>query len=321
MIDLSSIICTIKKILISSDQSISLLSDLIALSGIFAGLVSAFISSQIFKLKSDREQILEEIIELSKKLTNYKRIIYDIKSSSYYWKTFDDINELYKKYNGITFDKIHNSIKNDSEGISRKFWLEEDKIDIHKADLYLSMSALLDDDQSIPRWLSDKYVVLKFSEETLEKYIQPSNQIWYYLDYKFHKYMEGSINPEGITGYWLHQILETLSLIDPKLKTRQFDRKLLADISSEFSEYYIPRLLNLTKRIKSKLPQTIRSLLINLIYLLIVGVLFPIIIKLFTYNDLTTSILTTIAGFGVISGFIWFLISFIGTIKKEVTIF
>lgn len=127
-------------------------------------------------------------------------------------------------------------------------------------------------------WHQDRTMRFDYSIEQLSNYLNPSNQIWYYMDYKFQKLGKGNFNDQEIFKLDVNQINELIGRIDSKYKGKEFDRKILADLGTEFYEIIIPKIIELTKQ-NTGLPKSLKRSMNGLMLIMLIGVIFPLLIQ------------------------------------------
>ena len=314
---LSFILLTLNQT-VNYEEINNILHSLITVTGIFSGIIISILSLKLFQIKEKKETLFKEFYELSRKMMFFRRICFELKSSIRFWKTFEDINWFENKFKDITFNKIHSPSNLIEKEISYEFWMS-DKLEISssKADLFLSFKQIINDASGIPYWLSDNKFVRKNSVDYLNDALMPSNQIWYYLDYKYKKHIEGEISFEDLSFYEVNQLQQHISELDPQYKNKEINRKLIAEIGSEFYENYIPRLIELTKVLGITFPKPLVWLFASMLVLVVTGVIAPLIILFFIFNIKTLIIATTILIFTYTFGTIIFFSIFFNFIKTE----
>lgn len=300
------------------DQKIQIIqNNLIIVSGILSGIVIAYLSVKHFQIIQRREERQRNINHLSDKLTCYRKILYRVMKSDNFWISYSDIEKLKRKYPGISFSKIHDHSEKNQD-LSSKFWLDEKEISITTADLYLAMEEITGPLEREDGWAYDKLHSYNYSLDYLSKIHMPSNQIWYYLEYKYAKHTEGLIDDKKIWILFQDDVRELASQINPKFKDVDFDRHLIAQLGTDFHELYIPRLLEMTKRNQQGLSKSIIYLLVALIVVLFSGVLVPLTFQIINIPPFLERILTFSIVVTVIIGITSFIFDFSRMLNREV---
>jgi len=290
--------------------------NIITVSGIFAGFVIAYIAAKIFQIRSEREKLKIDINFLSAKLTNFRKLLYFVVGSDNFFVRRSDISKYERKYNKAGYESIHYN-----EGPNQdadKFWLEEKELSRTTIDIYLSIKAIIDDKNTTPLWIYDRDITFDYTLKQIQKYYEPSSQIWYYLEGRYEKHAKGLINDKDFNLSDVNRIRELASLIDQKFKNRDVDKNLIADLGNEFYEIYLPRLYELTEKIQLGLPKGLRLLVISISLIMLFGVILPLFACMFDFGACLNKILTMISGMSVIILFFNFFYDFINTIKFEI---
>lgn len=291
--------------------------NLITTSGILTGIVIAYLSAKQFQIKQKREDIQVELNHLSNKLTNFRKILFRVMKSRNFWNKYNDIEKLKTKYPGITFNDIHNQGEKRNE-LASQFWLKEEEICTTTADLFLAMEEITGPIDQADNWAYDKLHTYNYSLDYLVRCHMPTNQIWYYLEGRYEKHTEGLINDKKIWMPFKDDVREFASQIDSKYKSVDIDRHTLAQIGAEFHEIYIPRLIEMTRKIQKGLPKSMRILLITLTIILTSGVLIPLIMQTLSISSCISKLLTFSMVFIVICGLLSFMFDFHRMLNKEV---
>lgn len=301
------------------DRILNIQNYLITVSGIFSGIVIAYLASKLFNIKQDRLSRQIEIDKLSEKLTNYRRILYAVMNSHDFWLKFEDIRKFKKKYQTLDFEKLHNQDQDNSEDESIKFWLDEKDLSSTTIDLYSSMEAIYGkhENDRMP-WIYEKTIKFDYSLDELYRFHMPTNQIWYYLEGRYQKHTEGLINDKGIWVLYRDKVRDWASQIDNKFRSKEFDRHLLAEVSTDFHEYYLPKLIELTTINSDGLPRSVIRLFTNLVIIFLIGVIFPLFIQSMCLLD-NWNVILTLTAVGIITlSFIYFLFDFYLLMKEEI---
>lgn len=294
----------------------TILSNIITVSGIFSGIVIAYLASKVFQTREEYERRKVDIDHLSIKLTNFRKLLYYVMNSDTFWIRKDDITQYKKIYGEKDFDELHFK-KGDSKS-SSKFWLEEKSLSRTTIDLYLSMDAIFDDSDKTPLWVFDRAAKFDYSLDQIRKYYNPSNQIWYYLQGRYEKHTRGLINDAKLNRRDECQIREHAALIDPKFKNRDVDKDLIAEVATEFYEIILPKLFELSELNQMGMPKGMKQMLVSIIWILIFGVIAPLFFSIFPFDDDINVILSQLSGSLIILLFINFVFDFNSVIKSEI---
>jgi hypothetical protein len=272
---------TLVLIILNSNMEISdsFLSSLVSVTGILAGIIIAFLTTIFFNEKKNREKIKVELDELSFKLTTFRKILYNILITVDFWVEYNKILEFRRKYPQIEFSDLHSD---DMTEEVKGFWLKGE-YPTSGIDLYLAMRQIYGSD-SPEYWLSDEKIKIDYSIEQLRSYTIPSNQIWYYLDGRFMKHGKGNFDDSKIPPYRLNLIQGSVSNISKEFMGCEVNRVLLAELGTKFHSDYLPDMIKLTSRLKSKVPKTVNQLFFFLTLMLFFGCIIPLFLMAFRFD-------------------------------------
>jgi hypothetical protein len=302
------------------DRIINIQNYLITASGIFTGIVIAYLASKLFSIKQERSVRQVEIDKLSEKLTSYRRILYAVMNSHSFWVRFDDIRKFDQKYPTLNFESLHSEGVEDE--LSSQFWLDEKEISHTTVDLFKAMEAIYggNPDGHGDYWVYQKTSFFNYSLKQLSTYHMPSNQIWYYLEGKYPKMTEGLINDNNLSPLFSDNVRGWFSQIDSKFKNKEFNRHTLAELSTDFYEIYIPKMIGLTRQNTDPLPRNVNMVFLNLVIIFIFGVVIPLYTQSLCLLDQWNRWITLSCVVTITLGFCNFFFDFYRLMKSEITI-
>lgn len=255
---------------------------LITVGGIISAFVIAYLSANILSIKTNRDNRQREINKLGDRLTAYRQLLYFVMKSHDFWTKYGDIAKFKKKYPGMNYERLRGSGEDE---LRQKFWLEETEISHNTISLYTAMEAIYGDtEQGMIPWAYDKAVTIKYTIYDLSKFYEPSNQIWYYLEGRYAKHGRGLFNDTGLMPLFTQNFRELLPKADIKHKGKDFHRKVLADLGTEFYEFVIPKMSGLITE-NSGIPTGLLKTFYSLLAIMVFGVLLPIILQSLLVSD------------------------------------
>jgi hypothetical protein len=261
------------------------ISNILTVSSIITGIVFAYLISKLFIIRAEREKRQEAIDILSSKLTEFRRLCHTILTHNYFWKDRSDIQKFKAIYPLDTFNDIHDQ-RNDDPRISN-FWLEDQGFSETRADLYLAFEQILDSTDKHADWIFDRTASFRYNLEQIGDYYEASNQIWYYLDYKWYKYSENVFADQTLgNSYETAKISELINKIDETYKGSEIDRHLIARIGSDFHAKYLVELYRLTERNQEDLPTNLKGILWTQMIMLVFGVLTPLFLSTIVLDEM-----------------------------------
>lgn len=250
----------------------------ITVSGIISGIIIAYLSGKLFNIKEERSRRQIEIDHLSNKLTNYRRLLYFLMNTPLFWVYHREISRFKRQYPNLNFFVLGDFENKTHEDERVKFLLEDKTYHHTTIKLYLAMEAIYGENE-LATWAHSRIARFRYSSQEVLRCYDPSSTIWYFLEGGYSKWTKGEIDDTKMPVYFLDGIRDSLSAIETKYRDRDLDRHLMAEISNEFYEVYLPELYDLTLANESKLPQTLLSIYYNLIFIFCLGVIFPLILE------------------------------------------
>ncbi len=295
-----------------SDRIINIQDYLITTGGIISAVVITYLSTKVFSLKSERGYTQEKIDKLAAKLTLFRRLLHYIMVSDGFWVRHEDIEIFKRKYAGLGYHEL----KDHENELANYFHLDEKQISQTTIDIYMAMECISGPARVpgvILTWHQDPSKTFRYTLEDLSNYYEPCNQIWYYLDYKFHKHSAHLINDTAIWPGYRDSAMELIGRIDKKYKGQEINRHIISEISANFYTFYIPTLYKLTKG-NLGIPSALMKLFYALLFITCVSVIAPLILVsinipsgLNTFLTLSLVWLTTIGLIVFINQFFHFL--------------
>lgn len=259
--------------------------NLIAVSGILAGIVLAFLSAQFFQLKQEREDRQVEINMLADKLSAFRNLLYRIMKSNKFWTKYDSITNIKKVYPDITYEVLHGYGEQSRE--VRNYILDQNDMSYSTIDLYLSMEALTGQLDNVEYWPFDRTIRFRYDIDYLYRIYDPTNQIWYFLEGRYAKHTHGLIDDQesAISVNYQQELSQLPGQIDSEYRDAEFSRLLVSSIAVDFYEEYIPELIRLTALNQRGVTGPVRTMLILLFIILGAGVILPLSGQLLTLDQ------------------------------------
>jgi hypothetical protein len=303
---------------IPTDQISTAFSDLMEVSGIISGILIAYMSAKVFQIRNERLERSEKIKDISDKLTAFRKILHRVVNSQDFWEAYSDIREFKNEYTEATYFDLHD-FERESEA-AEALWTGGNRWHSSSIDLFLSIEAIIDDDNEPIAWTFDAGYEPTYSLDQLRNYVEPSNQIWYYLYGRYRKHMQGMINDNEIHVMYQSDLSELVARIDPEYKEEEFTRHLLADIGADFHAVYLPKLLKLTRLNTRGVTQNTALLFINLSVIIIFGVLIPLLTQSTSFSRPIELALFIFCMSAVITNIIGLLVLLLQLINDELNI-
>lgn len=260
------------------------ISNILTVSSIITGIVFAYLINKLFNIKAEREKRQETVELLSAKLTEFRRLCFSILHHNYFWKDHSDIHRFKDIYPLDTFNDLHDQ-RNEDPRIT-DFWLKGQGFSQTRADLYLAFEQIADVSDGKDYWVYDRTASFKYSLDQISEYYDSTNQIWYYLDYKWYKHAEGIFDDTSLqNSYETARMSELINKIDDTYKGANIDRLLIAKVASDFHGKYLADLFSLTKKNQGDLPTNLKGILWTQMIMLVFGVLTPLFLSTITLDN------------------------------------
>ncbi len=304
------------------DRMLNIQNYLITVGGIISAFVIAYLSSKIFSLRSERDTQQMEIDKLSEKLTHFRKLLYYTMKSRDFWNNYDHIAMFKKNYQGLTYERLHEQ-SDEKDELAARFWTEETELALSTIDLYCAMETIsgpvIPEPGYLSTWHINKAVSFDYSIDELGKFSAPCSLIWYYLEGRYAKYGQGHFNDTGIWEPYQSSVIDIMVKINPKYKGKDFHRTILAEIATDFQEFYLPRLLELTRK-NIGVPKSLIRTFNSLLFIMLFGVLLPIILQSLNVRNSVNVFLTLIFVWATSLGLLEFLFGFYNFLYDEVSL-
>jgi len=299
------------------------LNNVLQFSGIYSALLITFIVSKIFQIRQEKISRLKEIITLSNKVTDFRRICQVLYDNYDFWDAQMQ-RTVKSKFKGLSYFHIH---------IDSYYYIPKYKDLITSfnewspkpgASFYLALKSLVvSDKRSFQLELYDEFdhnVIYSF--DIISKWVGAgsANCFFYYLDHKWHSY-ETLFKLELIPRDERGRIEELATKIDERRYGGEtFSRPLLVKIGNHFESEILPRLFQLTYYNKTGITGPLNFIIYNLLIIMIFGVFVPIILS---SGQLKYSLMYLISKISIIIISItifYFVVSFKRILKNEIEI-
>lgn len=317
------IIVLYKYHLTDTPKLIQLLNNIFQFSGIYSALLITFIVSKIFQIRQEKLERLREIIVLSHKTTDFRRICEILVECYDFWNK-EMRQTMDGKFKRLTYFQIHIDEDNHLKSTQDRIIAFNQTKNIFGSGFYLAVKSLVKhNNHPFQIELYDDYDYnIDYSVEILDKWVgaYSANCFFYYLDHKKASY-KGAFNFSAIDKNDEEKIISLSKKInDKKYKKAVFSPELLVQLGNDFNSLILPRLFQLTYNNKKGLPKSLNFLILILIITMIFGVFLPLMLSAIT---ITNSYLIILSSFSIIIlsfSILYFVIYFKNILKKEIEI-
>lgn len=299
----------------------NIVSNIFTFSGIFSAILITFIISKIFQIRNEKREVKIKVIELSNKVTDFRRICEIILSNYDVWDSKTK-SKLENKYKLLSYQHLYDDyLKKKPEKLIDEYLKDTE---LKGANFYLGLRNLI-------RVNGRKYNLELYGDydediiytlETIEIWhgISCANVFFYYLDHKYHSY-KSSILIDNLTVEEKRQI-ENLSrkINKEKYQDKKFDKNLLVEIGNDFENDLFPKLYNYLYELNESFSKSVNYTFEMLIYIVVFGVFIPLLFPFFVDFLILQKSLVYLSTVIVSLTFLNFIIDFKNILKMEVDI-
>lgn len=305
-----------------------LLNNLIQFSGIFSAIIITYVVSKVFQVRQERIEQRKEIVDLSNKVTDFRRIARVLIQCHNFWDSTMR-NKMNGEYKAIDYFLIkdwdyENQNKKSLRGLRElrdKFF---DDSGVNGAYLYLDLKSLILEDYDnfhldlYNRFDNDN----TYSFDILQKWVRcnSGNTLWYCFSHKRHAYRD-TFDLTAIRRHEEQEILHLAKKIDPeKFGNSKFDGDLLGDVAGDMDSFYLPRLYDLTYYNTLGLSGTLNFLLSILFLTIVSGVFVPLFLTSIKMDLDILMIASSISTSILCLSLFYFLLKFKKILNNEIRI-
>ncbi len=319
-----SLILLLNHHLRDSNNLNTLLNNIFQFSGIFSALLITIVISKIFKIRQEKLNRLKEIISLSHRTTDFRRICKILYDESRFWNQ-GMRQKMEGKFKNLSYFHLHlDSLKKTTNELEMISKFHEEK-NLLGSNFYLAVKSFLSGEKrSFELELYDDYdhnIIYPF--KLIQKWhgASSANTFWYFLENKWHNY-HTAFNFNALSRHDQETILSLAKKINPKkYESSTFNKDLLVKIGNDFESYIFPRLYNLTYYNNLGIPKTIVLLIRILISTMIFGVFIPLWLSSIIIINLDIKIFISSVSIIILSlSIIYFVFSFKKILENEIKI-
>ena len=284
---------------------------LISAGGIISAFIITYLAAKIFSIKTERETRQFQIDQLSKRLTAFRALANIVKKSSKFWVDKLQIDTFKERYD-LSYHELDEYV-NDMDGWEEvNEFYQEKKLSSARIRLYLALEELTGN-----YFNYNRLNTIRYSLEDLERYMDPSNHIWYTLQYKLHENV-GVFNEKGLSAIYSEELQGLFVAIDKGLKNQAFSFESFSNIAGSIVyEDILPSMFELVE-MNTGVPKNLMMTFNNLVLIMISSVIFPLVIGSMSLGD-NVSVFSTLSFVLVSSlGLVNFLFDFYYLFKDEI---
>nr|WP_199002967.1 hypothetical protein [Flavobacterium sp. ASV13] len=298
-----------------------MISNIFTFSGIFCAVLIAFIISKVFQIRNESRDIKINVLSLSNKVTDFRRICEKIFSNYDVWDAKTK-SALDKKYSVLTYRHLHDDYQQNKPTELIQEYIDEK--DLRGGDFYLALRDLVrvsNRNYNLELY-SDYDQDINYSFEVISVWsgIGCANVFFYFLDHKYNSY-KNSMLIDNLSDKEKKEIENLARKINKeKYQDKKFDRKLLVEIGNDFEIDIFPKLYNYLYELKQSFSKSLNYTLSMLIYIIVFGVFMPLFYPLFKDFLIIQKILVYLSTVIISLLFLNFIIDFRSILKREIQV-
>lgn len=283
-----------------SQQLSSLSIVFISISGFLSAIIMVYLVSSVVGLKGSQSSAVDNLSKVTQKMHNFRSIV-DLLMKSKMWlpglkEYIDD------EFAGLTFFEVKEFYKGKSK-LAIEF-LQENQNYADTETLYLEMKSLLMTSTKDKKVGVEISYPTMYSKDIVEKWLEHKcgSGLWYYFGYKFGIYKE-ALDIESVFERHQDKIIMLANTIDSEeFEDSSFNEVFLSKLGEYMSKEVMPKLYQIQEQLGSKVPRIMRYLYIIFLFLVLFGVLLPLLYLLFNLP-----ILTLVVSFALVVSVIFYI--------------
>jgi len=283
----------------------------ISISGFMAALIMIYLAWSAASLKKVRTTAIDSLSKITQKMHSFRNIL-DLLLRSKMW--ISGLQEyIDEEFEGLTFFDVKEFYKGRSK-LAIEF-LQETHHYEETENLYLELKSILmtsTKEKQIPE--SIRYPKV-YNKEIVSKWLEHKcgSGLWYFFGYKYGRYKE-SLDYNSVFERHQEKIMTLANSIDSEaFEDSTFNEVFLAKLGEYMSKEVIPKLFQFQGRTEKQLPTIMGYLYTIFLFLVVFGVLLPLVFLLFNL-----SLITLVISYSIVISLIFFIAtSFYQFVVKE----
>lgn len=277
-----------------------MLTTLIYLSSIFAGIIMIYLASTVFNVKANRNELLSQLRKVNEKMNSFREIVELLLRSKMWLPGLKDYID--EEYEGLSFFEVKEFYKGKSK-LAIEF-LQESHNYADTENLYLELKSLLyvnARDKRVPETIINPKI---YDKKLVEKWLEHKcgSGLWYYFGYKYSIYKE-ALDLDKVYERHQDKIMKLAVSIDNEaFEDSSFNEVFLSKMGEYMTNEVLPKLYQFQEGFDKKLPKMVRYLYGIFAVLMVFGVLLPLVASL-----LQLSVLFSIVSASVIIALVFFI--------------
>ncbi len=286
----------------------------LGLSGFLSAIIMIYLAFTVSKIKNHRSSAIDTLSKFTQKMHNFRTIIELLMRSKMWLSGLQEYID--EEFSGLSFFEVKEFYKGKSK-LAIEF-LQESHHYQDTENLYLELKSLLltsPKEKRIPETI--RYPKM-YHPDIVSKWLEHKcgSGLWYYFGYKYGDFKE-SLDYNTVFERHQEKIMTLAQSIDSEIfQDSSFNEVFLAKLGEYMSNEVIPKLFQFQGSTNKKMPSLIRYLYIIFLFIVLFGVLLPLVTLLFNLP-----IMGLILSYSIVISTIFFIsISFYQFLMKEATV-
>lgn len=298
----------------NEEQMKNIISNLLSFSSVHSAIMITYITTKVFQDRNEKRELRLKVIELSNKLTDFRRICDKLISGWDIWnRTTKTLLE--NKYKDLTYQHIYDDYQENKP----KKLIEEYKNDgkIQGGYFYLALRDLIRMEKG--SLYGDNNIDTIYSIEKVKVCygVGCANAFFYYLEDKYYFYKDIILIDNLCKEDKEYVEKLAIKINKDKYTNCKYGRDLLISIGNDFEIDIFGKLIENQEKFEEKFSHTLNTLIWSETFILVFGVLLPILYPFFQNCILLQKIIVFIGTMVLSITFINFIIDFKKILKKE----
>jgi hypothetical protein len=261
-------------------QLTSLSTVFISISGFLSAIIMVYLAASALGLKSNRNEAVNDLSIVTQKMHNFRSIIELLMQSKMWLPGLKEYID--EEFSGLTFFDVKEFYKGKSK-LAIEF-LQEKHNYADTENLYLELKSLLmtsPREKTIPENIS---FPKSYNKDIVSKWLEHkcSSGLWYYFGYKFGIYKD-ALDINAVYERHQDKIMALANTIDSEVfEDSSFNEVFLSRLGEYMSKEVMPKLYQFQEEIGGKIPRIIRYLYTIFLFLVLFGVILPLLFLLFS---------------------------------------
>lgn len=272
----------------------------ISISGFLSAIIMVYLAMAAIGLKGNRSTVIDSLSKITQKMHDFRAIVEILVESKMWLPGLKEyIND---EFAGLNFFDVKEFYKGKSK-LAIEF-LQENQNYGDTENLFLELKAILmtsPKEKVIPESITFPNM---YNNDIVQKWLEHKcgSGLWYYFGYKFAVYKE-FLDIDAVFERHQDKIMTLANTIDNEaFEDSSFNEVFLSKLGEYMSKEVMPKLYQFQESMGSNMPKIMQYLYLIFLFLILFGVLLPLLYLLFSLP-----IITLIISFAVVVSIIFYV--------------